>query len=164
MIKLFSLTLFYTTRLKTKQTLNDVLLKYDNEIFNQQNQIESVQTIINAEKEKLQHYMVSKRTVFFKFYFYCLKANHVSLLFLYKFKVACASQESTYFELMKEKEEYLESEWQKKIYEMRVKFARRTIVKFIEQNYPAWKKRKLKASRKKGKSKYFTRSSPQKKQ
>lgn len=59
---------------------------------------------------------------------------------------------------MKEKEDYLEEERQKKLYEIRLKFAKRTIVKFIEQHYPAWKKKKLRASKKKGKYKYNPKS------
>lgn len=55
---------------------------------------------------------------------------------------------------MKEKEEYLENLRQQKLYEIRVKIAKRTIVKFIEQYYPAWKKKKLKAMKKKKKYKY----------
>lgn len=59
-----------------------------------------------------------------------------------------------YNELMKEKEEYIESLRQQRLYEIRVSIAKRTIVNFIEQYYPAWKKRKQKAMKKKSKYKY----------
>ncbi len=59
-----------------------------------------------------------------------------------------------YETLMAEKEEYIEQQRQNKLAEIRIKIARRTIAKFIEQHYPAWKKKRLRTSKKKGKYGY----------
>lgn len=69
------------------------------------------------------------------------------------FQQACTSQENLYNELMREREEYVEEQRKQKLEEIRLKIATRTIVKFIEDHYPAWKKKKLKSSKKKKKYK-----------
>lgn len=66
----------------------------------------------------------------------------------------CASQEIIYYKLIQEKEEYLEDQRQKKLYEIRIKIAKRIIVKFIEKYYPMWKKNKLKLTKKRSKYRY----------
>lgn len=70
------------------------------------------------------------------------------------FQNACESHKETYEMLMKEKEEYLEQQRLRKLYEIRVRMAQRTIVKFVEQYYPSWKKRRMKMKAAKKKNKY----------
>lgn len=80
----------------------------------------------------------------------CIKIPVISNLWVnytIVFQEAHLSQEKPYNELMKEREEYLEQRRQQKLYEIRLKIAARTIVKFIEDHYPAWKKKKLKSKK-----------------
>lgn len=130
-----------------KQKLNDILLKYDNQMFRLQNQLEDVKQILEKEKHELEQYKVFDLSFI----------NKNFSIFLFNkmlFQIKCTTQDMEYNELMKEKEEYIESLRQQRLYEIRVSIAKRTIVNFIEQYYPAWKKRKQKTMKKKSKYKY----------
>lgn len=150
--------IIFSHRLQTKQILSDTLLRYDTEMMEQQNELEFIKNVKETEEKELEYYKVKLHYFFFNKFFIPI----VNFSFSLK-QNTCASQEITYHQLMKEKEDYLEGERQKKLYEIRLRFAKRTIVKFIEQHYPAWKKRKLRASKKKSKHKFNLKPTQQKK-